>query len=242
MQVGDGLVSDLHLHMKFIEDMYYYEYYNILHFLAESGGVMFLIFLFIILPIILVFFMIRYCLTLAMIRDQNAAMAKKLHQDQLIQQLQKYRELFDRSQYYKEGGESELELYEGGNDGIVLISKSAEGDCAQDTYKTDKQPIYDEQFRKDSKYYGMWEMNHKKGKLDDKETKALEKKVEEYDRKYKKDLEEDHDHVGINHQIQHLHDERHQREIVTQRTNWTIAERSRELNDNLSYYGQYQTR
>ena len=85
MQVGEGMVSDLHLHMKFIEDMYYYEYYNLLHFLAESGGVMFLIFLFIILPIILVFFLIRYCLVLSMIRDQNEAMAKKLHQDSLIQ-------------------------------------------------------------------------------------------------------------------------------------------------------------
>ena len=65
--------------------MYYYEYYNLLHFLAESGGVMFLIFLFIILPIILVFYLIRYCLVLGMIRDQNEAMAKKLHQDSLIQ-------------------------------------------------------------------------------------------------------------------------------------------------------------
>ena len=180
---------------------------------------MFLIFLFIILPIILVFYLIRYCLVLSLIRDQNEAMAKKLHQDSLIQQLGKYRELFDRSQYYKEGGETELELYEGGNDGgndgVVLIQKqAADGDCTVDPFKQKKQQIYDEQFRKDSKYYGMWEMNHKKGKLDDKETKALEKKVEEYDRKYKKDLEEDHDHVGLNHQIQHLHDERHQREIV----------------------------
>ena len=65
--------------------MYYYEYYNLLHFLAESGGVMFLIFLFIILPIILVFYLIRYCLVLSLIRDQNEAMAKKLHQDSLIQ-------------------------------------------------------------------------------------------------------------------------------------------------------------
>lgn len=103
--------------MKFIEDMYYYEYYNILHFLAESGGVMFLVFLFIVLPLILLFYLIRYCMVLKAIRDENERMAVKLHQDSLIQQLGKYKELFDRSRYYKEGGseETEMDLYEGGN-------------------------------------------------------------------------------------------------------------------------------
>ena len=34
MMVSKGLISNLHLHMKFIEDMYYYEYYGLLDFLA----------------------------------------------------------------------------------------------------------------------------------------------------------------------------------------------------------------
>jgi hypothetical protein len=71
MMVNQGLISNIHLHMKFIEDMYYYEYYGILMFLAESGGVLFIFFLFIILPILLIFYMIRYFMVLGMIRDQN---------------------------------------------------------------------------------------------------------------------------------------------------------------------------
>lgn len=81
----------------------------------------------------------------------------------------------------------------------MVISKSVDAGHNHNFPVSEKQLIYDEQYRKDAKYYGLWEVSHKQGKLDEKETRAMEKKVEEYDRKYKNDLLDDHDHVGLNH-------------------------------------------
>jgi len=46
--------------------------------------VLFVIFIFIILPLLLIFYIVRYFMVLGMIREQNQAMAVKLHQDSLI--------------------------------------------------------------------------------------------------------------------------------------------------------------
>jgi hypothetical protein len=97
MKVNENLLSEIYLHLSFIEHMYYYEYYNVLNMLAETGGVTFLIFLLIIVPILLILWLIRYAITMSKIRDENAMLAKKYQQDSLMQQLGKYQEMFNRS-------------------------------------------------------------------------------------------------------------------------------------------------